>query len=247
MPTLDVYSLRNPTALMHLARLKLICNTIEKFFSQKEITWGEFGCSSGRIIHEVLENTSVRFRQITGFDVVEENLELAKNRKFPNADFRLINLVDEDVEAAQTYTLITCFETLEHVSNTQTAFRHLYNHVEPGGYIIITVPNETGYPGLVRFLGRMVFRRTFYSGFFKSRSRLSYIKRLLLNQEITDFRVPKSGNRGYGTHLGFDYRTLRDHIDQEYVQKDHLEWSGKMLFATGMNAMFVLHRPAENI
>jgi len=42
----------------------------------------------------------------------------------------------------KTYDLITCFETIEHVKNYETAIRNLHSLLKPGGLLFISSPNR---------------------------------------------------------------------------------------------------------
>ena len=110
---------------------------------------------------------------------------------------------------------MTCFETLEHVGNYENAFRNLFTHLRAGGILITTVPNETRLVGLVKFMARPIFNRKAYGRFFETRSCLKYLLYLMADKNIEEFRTP--GRRSHGPHLGFDYRKLREHVEQRYV------------------------------
>lgn len=41
-----------------------------------------------------------------------------------------------------SYDMITCFETIEHVENYESALTNLYNLLKPGGLLLISTPNR---------------------------------------------------------------------------------------------------------
>lgn len=237
------YSQRSLGGFIHRARLRTVIATLRRHVSGDASTWADFGCSNGFVIASVLAGGDFRFERIVGYDHSSELLEMAAARHIPNTAFvlRNMNAPPPPAESDDLFDLVTCFETLEHVSDYARAFEHVVASVKPGGVVVMTVPNETGIPGLIKLLARWVVRRNPYGDFFEGKSVASYIGRLLTGGPIADFRKPST--TGYGPHLGFDYRQLIAHIETTYVAPGHLVLTERSRTLLGMNIVLVYRRP----
>jgi len=232
-----IYQKKNLVSLIHKSRLQAIRKLFEKHISVSEITWADFGCSNGFITEEIVRANSFNFSKIVGYDHLEGLLELARAKKIPNTEFKYFNL-NEVSNVAERFDLVTCFETLEHVGDLENAFMNLFNHLGKKGTLIITVPNETGFIGLIKFLGRLAVRRNPYRDFFFKMSYYRYMKYLLRNEFIDIFREPNQP--GYGPHLGFDYRKLEEYLKNKYLKNKKLDLRDKFFSDLKMNVAYVL-------
>jgi SAM-dependent methyltransferase len=205
-------------------------------------TWADFGCSNGFIIEEISRLRTGAFDRIVGFDFDPPLIEQARARNIAGATFEMFNLNVVSPQA-ERFNLVTCFETLEHVGDMGSAVENLVAHLQPGGVLLIAVPIETGLPGSLKFFGRLAARRNPYEKFFADGRRIEYVLRLLTNRGLDGFRKPTS--TGYGPHLGFDYRTLLQLIDQLYVQRGVLEGLEKRFINLRMN-LIVTFRKARD-
>ncbi len=234
------YKKRSFASLIHRDRLQAICKMFDKYIPVSEISWADFGCSNGFILEEVVRSNRFKFSKIVGYDHEESLLELARAKKIPNAEFKYFDMNEVLDNVAERYDLVTCFETLEHVGKIENAFITLFNHLDTNGLMIITVPNETGFTGLIKFLGRLVVRRNPYHDFFSNQSPYRYMKCLLRNDFIDGFRKPDQP--AYGPHLGFDYRKLEEYIREKYLRSKELELIEKLFTVLKMNVVYVFRK-----
>jgi len=233
------YKKNNLVSLIHKSRLQAIRKAFEKYIPVSEITWADFGCSNGFIPEEIVRTNEFKFSKIVGYDHMESLLELARAKKIPHAEFKYFDM-KEVSNVEERFDLVTCFETWEHVGNLENAFMNLFNHLNKKGIMIITVPNETGFIGLIKFLGRLAVRRNPYRDFFSNQSYFRYIKYLLRNDFIDSFRKPNQP--GYGPHLGFDYRKLEDYIKKFFIRSKELELIEFSFTGLKMNVTYVLRK-----
>ncbi len=233
------YKKKNLVSLIHKSRLNVIRKVFKKYIPISEITWVDFGCSNGFIPEEIVRTNEFNFAKIVGYDHVEGLLDLARAKKIPNAEFKYFDM-NEVCNVEEQFDLVTCFETLEHVGNLENAFVNLFSHLDGKGIIIITVPNETGLIGLIKFLGRLAVRRNPYRDFFANQSYFKYMKCLLRNDFIDGFRKPHQP--GYGPHLGFDYRKFEDYIKENFIRNKQLVLIDKSLTGMKMNVTYVLRK-----
>jgi 2-polyprenyl-3-methyl-5-hydroxy-6-metoxy-1,4-benzoquinol methylase len=233
------YRRANIAGIIHRNRLRAIIQLFRRHISPDTASWADFGCSNGYVIQQILDLKEYSFRRVVGFDAVPELVENARSRGIRDAEFRVFNL--NTVEAApEKFALVTCMETVEHVGNVENALANLVAHVESGGLLLITAPNEIGWPGLTKFFARLALRRNAYGDFFARHSRADYVKRLLTGAPISPFRQPP--RHGWGPHLGFDYRVMEAKIDERYIQPGTLALVTKERPSLGMNHIYLYRR-----
>ncbi|QLH76707.1 methyltransferase domain-containing protein [Halosimplex rubrum] len=73
-------------------------------------------------------------------DVIRDDHEVADRRDLSNISFRVRSLPDLDV--GREFDIVYCMATLYFVEAIEDAIEALYDHVEPGGYLIFNYPNE---------------------------------------------------------------------------------------------------------
>jgi 2-polyprenyl-3-methyl-5-hydroxy-6-metoxy-1,4-benzoquinol methylase len=233
------YRRANIAGIIHRNRLRAIIQLFRRHISPDTASWADFGCSNGFVIQQIVNLQTYSFARIVGFDAVPELVENARAKRIPNAEFRVLNL-NAVQPATGKFALVTCMETLEHVGNMEGALANLVAHVETGGLLMITAPNEIGAPGLFKFFGRLALRRNAYGDFFASHSRADYVKRLFTGAPIRHFREP--ARHGWGPHLGFDYRVLEAEIDEQYIRTRILAPVAKDRASFGMNHIYLYRR-----
>jgi SAM-dependent methyltransferase len=95
------------------------------------------GCGSGRNMVEL-----ARLGSVTGTDVSERALELARERDVGAAELAPLETLPFDDDS---FDLITCLDVIEHIPDDVGALRELQRVVAPGGWLVVTVP---AYPWL---------------------------------------------------------------------------------------------------
>lgn len=198
-------------AIGHRYRLRIILNKLKKLsiFSKKNVTFCDIGCSNGYIMQMIHRN--FKLNSSVGLDYDAENIALARSL-YPQIRFEEVNLNTTPV-ADETFDLVTCFETLEHVGNIGNALKNILFRISPGGVCLISVPIEHGARGIIKYLiKKLVFR---YSVSELRMSEIKYIKILLGRGRISESRQKADG---YGTHFGFDYRDVDDFLISNQVR-----------------------------
>jgi len=225
--------------LVHRARLQTLLRMLAKHAADSAMTWADFGCSNGFIIEQVLRQGDLDLERIVGYDHSVELLALARAKKLPHARFVELSL-NEVMPPKEQFRLVTCFETLEHVADVRCALRILYNHLLPNGVLVLSVPNETGWAGLVKLAGRRLAGRKVDLAFLSRLGLSTYLRALLLNRDIDGFR--EKSTKGYNSHLGFDYRQLFAFIESFYVQTKQLGLLESNTRPWGLNAIWVFKK-----
>lgn len=233
------YRKRNLVGLIHRNRLQTVRRAFERHVDPGATSWADFGCSNGFMFEEILAMNRFSFKRLVGIDSSAEFIEMARAKRIPNAEFRLFSMnTVQPVE--ERFDVVTCLETLEHVLNVENALANLVASVNRGGLLMLTVPNEVGIIGFVKLVGRAAVRRNPYGTFFANGRRMEYVTRLLTYRRIDGFRGP--AKNGYGPHLGFDYRTMEDHITGHYVTGGVLSPPVESFTVMGMNVLLVYRR-----
>ncbi|MFQ5617206.1 MAG: methyltransferase domain-containing protein, partial [Anaerolineales bacterium] len=121
---------------------------------------------------------------------------------------------------------ITCLETIEHVGNIEQTLDNILGMVAPGGHVLISVPIEIAFWGIIKFLAKVIVFRydldELVSDDWKLKAK--YFLSLITYQDISKYRKPRGG---YVTHFGFDYRQ----IDRILKERD-VSWSRTNYFTT---------------
>ncbi len=225
------------SALVHRSRLKSVVHIFEKLIPKEVNNWADFGTSTGFIPEQLFKNDVIKVKEFTGFDHSEILLETARSKKIQNSNFVFFEMNHVQKESKK-YELVSCFETLEHVGNLKNALHNLVNHVDERGILVITVPNEVKIPGIIKLLSRSILRRNPYQDFFDKIGYSEYLKALLSDSDITKFR--DSERKGYGPHLGFDYRKMEmilNKLTENTFQLVHKSYSFMK-----MNVVFVYRK-----
>lgn len=187
----------------HKFRLKKILRIISKCnFQNDKMSYLDIGCSNGYITNIISESLKCSYTK--GIDHNIENLNVAK-RLHPHIEFKFINLNILLNSQKEKYNLITCFETLEHVGNLKNALLSILTFAhEERSLILISVPIEIGFWGIIKFLSKMLYGYKL-DELSDDISTLFYFKDLILNKNISKYR---NNRDGWGTHFGFDYRQV---------------------------------------
>lgn len=101
----------------------------------------DVGCT-GHVIHsdssEWLYGRLVdKFPDAIGIDIQEENLRTLRDMGYKN----LYRQSAEDFHLPETFDTIVAGELIEHLSNPGLFLSRAYEHLKPGGRLIITTPN----------------------------------------------------------------------------------------------------------
>jgi SAM-dependent methyltransferase len=99
----------------------------------------DVGCGVGNVSLSVAE----RFpgAAVTGIDSDPTSIEYARRRPGPgNVRF----LLDSELGAGTKFDLVVASEVLEHVDQPELFLRSLHERLNPGRYLVVTVPNGYG-------------------------------------------------------------------------------------------------------
>ncbi len=168
-------------------------------------TYADFGCSNGYLTN--LFAQTLRPQKAFGFDH-SENIEIA-NKTYSNIKFGYVNL-NQHSQIDELADVITCFETLEHVGDTFSAIQTLRSSCSDHSVVLISVPIEIGVMGLIKYaIKRLIYRYPLKLNC----GDLEYVSALVTGRDVGRYRNKADG---YGSHFGFDYRTIDEQLDQVF-------------------------------
>ena len=200
----QTYKTKSLKNLPHRQRLKTILSRLDACVPSGDIRYADFGCSNGYITDIIARRYAITSAH--GFDYEEDHMAAAREQ-YPQIEFKTANL--NLPEAAESFDLVTCFETLEHVGDLSHALAHLLSSTKKGGLLFISVPIEIGLRGLIKFTAKSTLYRSRYQSDLSELSDekvgLEYFLALLRNKDISRFREKRDR---WGTHYGFDYRVI---------------------------------------
>jgi 2-polyprenyl-3-methyl-5-hydroxy-6-metoxy-1,4-benzoquinol methylase len=118
----------------------------------------DVGCGTGHFLKALRERSAETLR-LSGMDF--SSIAVARARRLvPDADVREADVYDISWPA-DSFDLVVCMETLEHLRHPGAALDQLVRICRPGGAIVLTVPNgeEDDWDGHFQFWDPVDFRR----------------------------------------------------------------------------------------
>ncbi|MFN5418086.1 MAG: class I SAM-dependent methyltransferase [Flavobacteriia bacterium] len=121
-----------------LKRLNFIESAIKKL-DKKDLSILDVGCGNGNISRYL----GSKDFSVLGIDISEASILKARMLNFfENVSFR--HLAAEELIGVQKFDVVVCSEVIEHLDNPQLVLNQLRKLLNPGGLLIVTVPNGYG-------------------------------------------------------------------------------------------------------
>ena len=202
----DRMSIRN---IPHRYRLKRILRIFQEIDDLSNKIYADVGCGTGYITNIVKQKFNPA--EVYGLDYSEAKLEVGR-QTYHGIYFSFLDL--NQSPNGRVFDVVSCFETLEHTGQLETTLDNLIRLTRRnGGYLVITVPIEIGFWGLLKFIAKTVV----YRGERDDLKELPlvpflyvrYLAALLLGQRMSRFRDERYK---WGTHYGFDHRDIDDQL-----------------------------------
>lgn len=215
MATVDhsnTYTRSGLVNIPHRARLRWLTEVVADL-DVNGSSYADVGCSNGFVTAAIARAMSAT--DPVGFDHLEQHLVTGSERH-PEIRFELLDLNMRHNELP-TFQVVSCLETLEHVGDIEQALQSITQMTSPGGVLLISVPIENGFWGLIKFAAKTtVARRSrqlreVFGQERALRNQLVYLGRLLTNRRVSYCRTERRG--GWSAHFGFDHRDLADRLD----------------------------------
>ncbi len=153
--------------------------------------------------------------EVSGFDLSPEAVREARAR-LPAASISVGDICAMPPESGR-YSLITCFEVLEHVAAQRLALDWLTDALAPDGVLLVSSPNPGVYPGGNPYHIRELPPEALLH---EVSSRLEYtalwLQRAVVGSTMRTTRT-RSGRRGLGPHEVITLPSVEDRLDQYSV------------------------------
>lgn len=144
---------------VHINRLDSL---VKEMPNKKGLRVLDAGCGEGHLLKKMSDNNPDN--DYHGIDLTKEALNEATKRcpkaKFINSDLGQIDFEDD------FFDFIVCTETLEHVDEYQKVIDEFKRVLKPGGYMVLTFPNEVLWTISRFLLGRRPIRVVDHINFF---------------------------------------------------------------------------------
>jgi 2-polyprenyl-3-methyl-5-hydroxy-6-metoxy-1,4-benzoquinol methylase len=115
-------------AFGHRNRLKTILKEIDQLKVSAGENFCDIGCSNGYITDQIRKRLHLH---ALGLDHNSEHLLIGRER-YPEVHFEEVDLNKPNYDTRK-FALVTCFETLEHVGNLETAVQNVLSRIALGG------------------------------------------------------------------------------------------------------------------
>ncbi|MEI7741668.1 MAG: class I SAM-dependent methyltransferase [bacterium] len=144
----ELYQARNPLVrFAHRQRIEKITQCVAELKASRIL---DAGCGEGHLL--ALIKKRLPGAETFGSDIIEVALEHARVRS-PDSTF-VTARISEMPFADGYFDAITCTEVLEHVYDYREALKEFRRLIRPGGYLIVTFPNEPVWTASRFLLGR---------------------------------------------------------------------------------------------
>jgi 2-polyprenyl-3-methyl-5-hydroxy-6-metoxy-1,4-benzoquinol methylase len=232
----------SPTNFVHRARLARLRSLLRHLDIPQRGLLIDLGCSDGFVLSELRRNGDLpETWRVAGYDRLPRLLKAARRRGLLSARFRRLDLNDAAARVYLPGDVVICLETLEHVGDYRSALQVIHTAMTPGGWLILSMPNEVGVVGLVKFIVRPLLRHNAYRDFFTGgRQVVRYAIAVATYRDLEPFRSPP--RKGWGPHLGFDHREVVRHVRREFADNGPWTIESVSRSAFGANLFLVVRR-----
>ncbi len=131
---------------------------IKKYIEQIPIKNAlEVGCGTGHWTEFFINNGF----EITGIDISENMINIARKKNLKDAKFEIINIEDAPYPD-NSFDNIFAITSLEFVDNRQKAIEQIYRILKPGGYLLIGCLNQNSFIGKTKQSNKVFARANFF-------------------------------------------------------------------------------------
>ncbi len=164
----------------------------------------DFGAGNGFLLIQLKD--ALPHSRLVGYDPIEsmfkELTSTIKESQINNIEITS----DLSTLGDQTFDVVSCQEVLEHfdVAHQLIHIQHLKRFLSNNGKLIVSVPLETGFSGLIKNLARL------FTGQKHSNTSFNNVLR-----SVFGLSVKRKGDPYIHSHVGFNYKRLEHLFKQE--------------------------------
>ena len=130
---------RKTPGVSNRSRFRLILSCFKKIY-KPGVHILDIGCGNGSLLRNIKERYNY-FGKIVGTDISSEAIELAKQH-FQEAEYYVCDPSAEPFPFDDRFQIATCCEVLEHIEDYLSVLKKIWEILEPGGFLLITVPHS---------------------------------------------------------------------------------------------------------
>lgn len=170
-------------------------------------SYADFGCSNGYVTNFIIKDN--KFSRSIAYDFIPELINEGNSR----FDFEIKHLDLNLGESPGKYENVSCFETLEHVTDLELSLKTIIDSIKIGGRAVVSVPIEVGVIGILKYLAKTLVFKYPLEELRGKNIFWRYLLSLIKNERISKYRV-LDGNKEWCWHFGFDYRDVIDTLEK---------------------------------
>lgn len=218
----------NETMLEHLHRYA-VAATLAKGKTVLDIACGEgYGCHL----------LSAGAEKVTGVDISTAVIEKASAKyNNPKIGFRTGSITGIPA-ADKSFDVITCFETIEHIDEHETAMKELKRVLKPGGILIISTPDKANYSDKTGY-NNPFHKKELYQEQFRALVNSSFPFTAFCSQNSLSASVIQTGKSGQAEIYSGDFNRTETVIEPMYwiafASDNEFSVPGSSIFADKKN------------
>jgi 2-polyprenyl-3-methyl-5-hydroxy-6-metoxy-1,4-benzoquinol methylase len=219
-------------AWSHRARFKMALKLAKNFAGTRLL---DYGCGDGTFLSLLLDS-GIRPALAVGAEIDACQIEDCRNHFSGRPDLKFVHVNELDESCEGAYDTVFCMEVLEHVIDPDEVLDLLEPLIANGGYLVVSVPVETGLPVVVKQIVRRIagWRKM---GDYEWTSRYKWMElvRSVFAGRSQHISRPIYRDQGvtWHDHKGFNWRVLeeklRTRFDKERRIVSPVAWLGSNL------------------
>ena len=158
----------------------------------------DFGTGNGELLF-LLEDKFERFESLIGYEPMQEMFQQLQDRvsSKPKSSIKIVNEIPKDTK----FNKVSCFEVLEHLTTKiQTkVLNDCRQLLTDDGLLVISVPIEIGFSGLMKNIARIMLRQT-----HDETTIINVIK------SAFSIEIERPNNAYIPSHIGFNHKRLEN-------------------------------------
>ncbi|MBY0314992.1 MAG: methyltransferase domain-containing protein [Bdellovibrionales bacterium] len=105
----------------------------------------DFGAGRGDFLKLLMAQSDLKF-ELHGIDLMQNHID--------GVSWYVQDLNNKLKLESQQFDVVTCVEVIEHMENPRHIVRDIYNILKPGGYLILTTPNNESWRAMISYVIR---------------------------------------------------------------------------------------------
>ena len=135
------YLYHNITEVINqVIRVKIIKEFFGKYLKPSNNKVLDLGCGNGNDIINLNKTYSKKITNFVGVDLGKKTIESLNSMNIKNCKFIVCDI--ENLNLGEKFDIVLSSEVAEHLANFEGHLDTIKKHLTPGGYLILSTPNE---------------------------------------------------------------------------------------------------------